>query len=186
MHHQSFLISKVSDDLVTSPQFLGPITWIRPSEGVVKCNVVAAVVDLFSCFGYGCVVHNSFGVVLDAIFGKFRGSFCPSLAEAISIREALSWMHNLGYSNVVVESDVMVVIDALNNTISISSSLGLIVDDCKSLVRIFLSCQFVLAYRSENQAVHALAREAVPTPVLLGRVVLSPTLISVVTIPDLG
>lgn len=115
--------------------------------------------------------------MLDAVIGTIRGSFYPSLAEALSIREALSWMHSLAYSDIVIESNALVVIEALNNPISDNSSLGLIVDNRKLLARNFSSSQFVFIYRSANQVVNALAGEAVSTSGLLGKVILSPTLI---------
>lgn len=96
LHHQSSAISNVYDYLVTFPQSLRPESWSRPQEGVVKCNVDVVVVDLLSHVGYGCVVRNSFEVVLDAVYVNSRGYFCPSLAETSSIREALSWMLILG------------------------------------------------------------------------------------------
>lgn len=136
-------------------------------------------------FGFGCIVRNSCGVVVDASFGNIVGSFSPTLAEALSIREALSWLLSLHFSNIVIESDALVVIQALNNPVPDSSSLGVIVEDCKFLARNFSSCHFVFVYRSANQAAHALATEAVSLSGLVGRSVPSPTLISDVILPDL-
>lgn len=110
--------------------------------------------DLSSSFGFGCIVRNSLGVVVDAIFGNLVGSFSPTLAEALTVREALSWLLSLGFSDNVIESDTLVVVDVLNNLVFDSSSLGLIVEDCKILARQFSSCLFVFVYRSANQAAH--------------------------------
>lgn len=89
LHNQNSLRTSASSTLVRSSQALGSRSWVRPPEGNIKCNVDVAVFDLASHFGYGCIVRNSVGVVLDAVFGNMSGSFFPSLAEVISNREAL-------------------------------------------------------------------------------------------------
>lgn len=160
-------------------------SWVRPPDGLFKCNIDAAVFDLSSHFGFGCIVRNSLGVVVDAVFGNLAGSFSPSLAEALTVREALSWLLSLDFSDIVIESDALVVVEALNNLVSDSSSLGLVVEDCKILASHFSSCHFVFVYRSANQAAHGLPREAVFLFGLLERVVPSSVLISDVIVPDL-
>lgn len=80
---------------------------------------------------------------MDATFGNLAGSFSPSLAESLSIRQALSWLLSLDFSNIVIKSDALVVVEALTDPFLNSSSLGLIVEDCEFLARNIPSCHFV-------------------------------------------
>ncbi|XP_073152648.1 uncharacterized protein [Henckelia pumila] len=127
---------------------LGFPSWKRPPENVLKCNVEAAVFESSSHIGYGCIVRNSDDVVIDATYGTLMRRFNPTTAEALSIKEALSWLKSVDCSQIIVESDALLVIKALNNSEPDSSSLSLIVEDCKILARDFSSCHFVFVFRS--------------------------------------
>lgn len=70
-----------------------------------------------------------------AIYGVLTGYFNPIFAESLSIREVLSWLNDLNFHNIIVESGALLVVDALNADSSDASSLGLILDDCRSLAR---------------------------------------------------
>ncbi|XP_073138127.1 uncharacterized protein [Henckelia pumila] len=141
---------------------------------------------IFILASYGCVLRNSYGIVVAATYGRLQEHLNATVAKALSIREALSWLKSLDSSHIIVESDALLVIEALNNSSeSDSSRLGLIVHDCKILAGDFSSCQFVFVYRSMNQAAHALAREAVFMSGLVGRATPSRTFISCVILQDL-
>ncbi|XP_073121019.1 uncharacterized protein [Henckelia pumila] len=186
IHSQWLMVKQVGAQPSSSTSQIGFRRWKKPPENVLKCNVDAAVIDNYSHFGYGCVLRNTYGVVIAATHGRLQGHLNAMLAEALSIREALSWLKSLGFSHIIVESDALLVIEALNNSSeSDSSILGLIVDDCKILAGDFSSCQFVFVYRSANQIAHALARKAISMSGLLGRATSSPTFISSVILQDL-
>ncbi|KAM7497885.1 hypothetical protein LguiA_022299 [Lonicera macranthoides] len=84
----------------------------------------------------------------------------PLLAEAISLREALSWIKDKNMSNVYVESDSQLLISAIRSDFEDSSYFGLIVNECKSLASGLVGCHFNFIRRSGNQVAHALARAA--------------------------
>ncbi|XP_073130771.1 uncharacterized protein [Henckelia pumila] len=125
-----------------------------------------------------CIVRNSNDVVLDVVHGILNGRYSPIESEAMEIREALSWVKSKNLSNVIFESDALVVIEALHNTEHDYSCLGLIVEDCRTLARNIQSCNFVFVKRSANQAVHALALEIFYMSGLVRWITPSPTLIS--------
>ncbi|XP_073138172.1 uncharacterized protein [Henckelia pumila] len=132
--------------------------WRKPPPHFLKCNVDAAIFNDPPRMGFGCLVRDEHGSVVAASHGCIFGISDPTLAKALSIREALSWLKELNLSNLIVESDALLVIQALKNKASDISSLDLIVEDCKSLVSDLHSCSFVFVRRSANQAVHLLAR----------------------------
>lgn len=85
LHSQWILGKHVAAGLGISHQQLGSKTWIKPPEGVVKCNVDAALLDYSLHFGYGCIVRNSLGVVIATTHSTLLGHFNSIIAEALSI-----------------------------------------------------------------------------------------------------
>ncbi|XP_073130840.1 uncharacterized protein [Henckelia pumila] len=123
-------------------------------------------------------------MVVGAIHGCILGIQNPAIAEALGIREALSWLKELDYYHFQIESDAKIVIDALNSSVSDHSSLGLLIEDCKLLVEEFQSCLFYFVRRSANQVAHALARAVGSLSDFVGRVTPSPFFISDVLLVD--
>ncbi|XP_073138351.1 uncharacterized protein [Henckelia pumila] len=135
--------------------------------------------------GFGCIIRDSHGIVLAATQGRMHGNNDPAMAQALAIHEALSWIKNLHLSTIIMESDALLIIEALNRTDQDSSNLGLIIEDCKLLARDVSSCSFSFARRSANQAAHALARGTASMPDLVESFVPCPTVISNIIVPDL-
>ena len=89
------------------------IRWTKPEAGWHKCNVDAAVFSHENCIGIGCIVRDEDGLMVAAKNSKVRGDADPAIAEAISCREALSWLKYLGFNKVVIDSDAQVVVQAM-------------------------------------------------------------------------
>ncbi|XP_073132699.1 uncharacterized protein [Henckelia pumila] len=106
-------------------------TWQRPPEHFLKCNVDAAVHTSPPHVGFGCIIRDSHGIVLAATQGRMHGNYDPAMAEALAIREALSWIRNLHLSSIIMESDALLIIEALNSTEPDFSNVNLIIEDCK-------------------------------------------------------
>ncbi|KAF4400166.1 hypothetical protein G4B88_019375 [Cannabis sativa] len=90
----------------------GSELWIKPSVGI-KLNVDAAIFDLSSKHGFGCVVRNANGDLVAAFAGVKHGKVSPDLTEIMGIREALSWLKNHAYTQAIVETDSLVCAEAL-------------------------------------------------------------------------
>lgn len=90
-------------------------SWQKPEVGIKKCNVDAGVFFDDEKVGYGCVVRDGTGSFVAGIQGSWVGLFSPSVAEAMGISEALSWLKTFGIDQVIVESDALGVINAINN-----------------------------------------------------------------------
>ncbi|KAJ8753622.1 hypothetical protein K2173_022863 [Erythroxylum novogranatense] len=91
----------------------GTTIWQPPALAWVKINVDAVTVVDGSSTGYGCIARDSSGLVLRVRIGRLEGAFRPKIAEALAIKEALSWIECTGWSRVIVESDCLLVIQAL-------------------------------------------------------------------------
>ncbi|XP_073120318.1 uncharacterized protein [Henckelia pumila] len=152
--------------------------WLKPPSHSHKCNVDAALFENPPRMGFGCIVRDHLGLVSASIHGVLPGSFSPSTAEALGIREALSWIKDFEFSSVIVESNALVVINALIHSSGDASSLGLILEDCRVLALDLQSCVFSFARRSTNHAAHALAKAAGSMSGCEGRITPSSLLIS--------
>ncbi|KAJ8751095.1 hypothetical protein K2173_016276 [Erythroxylum novogranatense] len=142
----------------------------RPAEGAtiwqpsalawVKLNVDAATIVDGSCTGYGCIARDSSDFVLRVWIGRLEGAFRPKIAEALAIKEALSWIACTGWSRVIVESDCLLVVHALlaRHFVDATAS-GDLISHSRVIVS-QLDCDVVFNHvrRSANQVARGLAQ----------------------------
>ncbi|KAM6544052.1 hypothetical protein CsatB_008499 [Cannabis sativa] len=134
--------------------------WKKPIANMVKINVDGAIFQEQNKFGYGCVARDSNGSLLEAIFESRLGVVKPEIAETIGIKEALSWIERKQWPNVVIETDALVVVQAIHSSILMPSQFGLLVDDCRVLLSSLNNVSLKFVKRSANRAAHCLARES--------------------------
>uniref|UniRef100_A0A803PCK9 Reverse transcriptase domain-containing protein n=1 Tax=Cannabis sativa TaxID=3483 RepID=A0A803PCK9_CANSA len=132
--------------------------WRKPLCGKIKVNVDSAIFESQRMFGFGCVARDHTGQLLEAISDSRIGGVLPEIAEVVGMKEALSWIKRKGLEDVFIETDSLMVVQAMNSTVHMPSYFGLLVEDCRlilsSLKNIFIS----FVYRSANKAAHSLAR----------------------------
>ncbi|XWS37565.1 hypothetical protein CRYUN_Cryun19dG0054500 [Craigia yunnanensis] len=104
--------------------------WTKPKLEWYKCNVDAAVFSHENCIGIGCIVKDEADQMVAAKNSKLRGDVDPVIAEAISCREALSWLKSLGFNKVVIKLDDQVVVQAKLGAKEDPSYFGSIIKDC--------------------------------------------------------
>ncbi|VFR03295.1 unnamed protein product [Cuscuta campestris] len=135
--------------------------WERPPVNYLKVNVDASsgLVDRY--VGLCFIVRDYEGRFVAAKSIKCRGSFGPREAEAIAVKEALSWIKSKGWKQVLVETDCKEVVDSLNSTIMDWSYFNSIIEDCKRLQMLCAGdLNFCFTPRSGNEAAHLLARSS--------------------------
>lgn len=151
----------------TFDRFMGFMThedgqerWSPPMCNRIKINVDAAIFDSSSCYSYAMVIRNHNGELLEAVSSCKQATITLELAEAVSIKEALSWVKNQGKENVDIESDCLQVIQAIRCSFSNLSYLGKMVQECKQLMNELKDRSVVLRFvkRSANRVSHYLAR----------------------------
>ncbi|XP_031131899.1 uncharacterized protein LOC116033287 [Ipomoea triloba] len=104
--------------------------WKPPIHGRLKLNTNVALDGSSSVMGLGWIIKDDAGRFIAAKSESIVGVFNVKEAEAVSIREALSWLKGLGYGDVDVETNSQLVFHALSSD-SFSSSFCLIIDDIK-------------------------------------------------------
>ncbi|KAK6118703.1 hypothetical protein DH2020_047560 [Rehmannia glutinosa] len=137
----------------------GAIAWNKPKHDAIKCNVDGAIFAQKGLIGFGCVVHDGQGIFRAAKQGIMPGLDNAMLAEAITIREALSWIkEKFTNAAVVLESDSLGVIQAIRGLISDNTYVQSVINDCLKLLEDLPMVSCVFVRRSANRVAHALAK----------------------------
>ncbi|KAM6598685.1 hypothetical protein CsatA_018294 [Cannabis sativa] len=137
---------------------LGSKLWRKPDQSTIKVNVDGAIFEDQQKFGFGYIARDCFGALIEAVSGSRRGYVLPEIAEIIGIKEALSWIKNKGWGKVVVESDSLVAVQAIQSSIHMPSQFGLLVEDCRLILSSLNNVQVSFVNRSANKAAHSIAR----------------------------
>ena len=88
------------------------------------------------------------------------GNFGGREAEALGIREALSWLKELQFPCVVIEMDCLQVFRTLVENFSGPNGFGLIMEDCQTLSKFIGEVHFSFVRRYANLTAHSVARVA--------------------------
>ena len=63
----------------------GAETWLKPSPGILKINVDAALFAASNSFGVACLALDDSGLMVEGLTRHYNGSLDPTLAEAIGV-----------------------------------------------------------------------------------------------------
>lgn len=132
-------------------------TWSPPPPGYVKINIDAAIFTETKHMGVGAVIRDEHGRFLRARGRQIAADFLPREAEALSLKEALSWTLEEGYTNCVFETDARLLVDACYGSKG-KSYFHIIVSDCIDLFKHFCDVLVQFVNRSANGVDHVLAR----------------------------
>lgn len=134
--------------------------WYPPMTNRVKINVDAAIFEDSHNFSHAVIVRDHDGNLVEAMSKCMQGKPSPDVAEALGIKEALSWVKNGSWVDAIIESDCLQVVQAIRSPTPCLSYLGRVVKECQdilaSLSRRNICLRFVK--RSANRVAHYLAR----------------------------
>ena len=99
----------------------GVTCWVKPQHEV-KITVDAVIFKDKGCSSIGIVARVQGGYLLHAMIKIYSEVLNPTLAEALAIKEALSWMKNMGWTTVIIESDYLIVVQIIRSCIQYWSS----------------------------------------------------------------
>ncbi|ONK67926.1 uncharacterized protein A4U43_C05F5270 [Asparagus officinalis] len=134
--------------------------WSPPAAGKFKLNVDAAVFTNQRKCGLGFIIRDDQGSFVAARATQVHGIIDPALAEALGVREALSWLKSNFPQVHEIEMDAITVYNALHRDEPDFSYFGLIIEDCLSLARNIPNIRFLWTRRTANKAAHILAQTA--------------------------
>ncbi|KAM6569414.1 hypothetical protein CsatB_017399 [Cannabis sativa] len=138
--------------------------WTVPSVNSIKVNVDAALFDGGNRYGCGLVARDHFGMLIEGKMALFSGSVTPKVAEAIGIREALSWIKRHNWQQVTLETDCLTVVQAIRSEVNMISMFGQIIQECKSLLFELKTISVLFVKRSANVVAHNCARASIFFP----------------------
>jgi hypothetical protein len=130
--------------------------WCPPSLGSIKLNVDAAILPTSARIA---VIARDEGGLLIKAWAKSVVTSDPLIAEATAIHWAVLLAKSESWSNIMIESDSKVCIDALVADPKYADwSISVICDNVKHLAREFSFCSFCWVSREINMVAHTLAK----------------------------
>lgn len=123
-------------------------------------NVDASVYEGANSFSVGMVTRDHQGSFLGAKTMRFAGHVSILEAELVGILEALKWVQELAYQEVIIESDSMLSVAAINKNVQNLLELGNLINQCHAIIggRVGIVVDFVK--KQANKVAHKLARES--------------------------
>ncbi|XP_074342844.1 uncharacterized protein LOC141680548 [Apium graveolens] len=111
-------------------------------------------------YSFEFAARNHKGELLEARSKCNGGTISPDFAEAMGIREALSWIKATQLENVVVEADFLVAVQVIRSEVAMDSYFGTLIQECRDLLKSMRGKGVILKFikRSTNNLAHALAR----------------------------
>lgn len=88
----------------------GAIYWAKPQYNEIKITVDATIFEDRGASGFGIIVRNYEGHLILAKSKSRSEVMNPTLAEALAIKEALSWAKEMDWNTIILESVCLVVI----------------------------------------------------------------------------
>ena len=110
------------------------------------------------------VARDADGTVVAARTRCFSGKVAAEFAEALAIKEAMSWIKEHGWQEVLLESDCLAVVQAIRSKVKIRSSFGLEVEECRREIRLSNILSLLFIKQSANTVAHCFARASYKYP----------------------
>ena len=134
--------------------------WIPPPCLSYKLNFDAAIFQDGEASGFGVVIRNNGGEVMAALSARGPAVSDSEEAEVLACRKALEFAADSGFTELILEGDNSVVMNAISSSRMFQSRLGHLYFDVNCLAMglpvLSLSC----VARSANSVAHSLARFA--------------------------
>ncbi|KAL8530588.1 hypothetical protein ACS0TY_007571 [Phlomoides rotata] len=106
----------------------------------------------------GMVLRDNFGEFIIGRSRVFEGCVGADIREALGFFEALSWLKEVRYDEVMVEGDAKIVVDAINSPVKQNSTFGDCIDVCRTILLDSPRSAVIFAKRSANVIAHELAK----------------------------
>ncbi|WCJ18876.1 RNA-directed DNA polymerase (reverse transcriptase)-related family protein [Euphorbia peplus] len=132
--------------------------WTKPPVGKLKLNVDGGLFSAEFMASAGMVVRDAAGLFIAGKNVPILFNSDPSTVEAFSIREALSWIKNQNWTDIILETDSMVFCQSLARPLKVTSPYNAIVEDCRLILNELTNCSISFVKRSANSVAHLLAR----------------------------
>ncbi|XP_040942069.1 uncharacterized protein [Gossypium hirsutum] len=133
--------------------------WVPPLPNWVKINVDTGFSAARQHAASGFIIRNDEWLIMGSGFKTHNLVRSVVLDEATVVLHGLQFAPEMGFSNVILESDSRLVIQNLQSSKEDYSEIRPLTWDAKALARNFSSCIFEFVARDWNSAAHAMAVE---------------------------
>ncbi|XP_031091036.1 uncharacterized protein LOC115996031 [Ipomoea triloba] len=144
-------------------QHMHTVDWVPPQIHYLKINVDASMDFGNHCMSLGWVIRNEERVVQGVGMQKVQGLYTVREAEAMGVREVLSWIKRQGWRRVIVEADVQVVTKAVERGVN-TTPFGALVYDIRTILKQLNSITLTFVPFRCNHPAHILARKSLFNP----------------------
>ncbi|KAL8093147.1 hypothetical protein AgCh_035148 [Apium graveolens] len=153
------LVKSVIQSLPTyTMSVTGKEFWVAPQIEYMKISADAAIFSEYNASGLALIARDDHGDLVQARTRYLPGMVSSIMVEALTIKEALSWIKIKGRSKVVVESDCLIAIQVIRSKTPMVSLLGQVVQSCRNILVKSNTVSLFFVKRSANMAAHELAR----------------------------
>ncbi|XP_030483709.2 uncharacterized protein LOC115700281 [Cannabis sativa] len=134
--------------------------WKEKSVNVAAVNLLAtSMLEQWSkAYNFACISRDASGHALEAISCCKPGTVTPEIAEAMGVREALSWLKKKGWNRVTIETDYLTVVQAIRSPLPMFSYFGSVISDCKTLLKDVNDMSILHVKRFANSVAHTITR----------------------------
>jgi ribonuclease HI len=137
------------------------LTWEKPEENWLKCNIDGAIFTSEGKFGIGICFRDSHGSLVQAHTMVFPFEVTSTECEASALKHALLIATAYGFERVIFESDCQTVVNAITNDYRYENELGTLLSTCKSILTANASYNIAFVRRQANRVAHNLARASI-------------------------
>uniref|UniRef100_A0A803NY05 RNase H type-1 domain-containing protein n=1 Tax=Cannabis sativa TaxID=3483 RepID=A0A803NY05_CANSA len=95
--------------------------WTKSSLNMIEINVDGDIFSQSNIYGFRCIARDHEGDFIEAFQSSKPSVVNPEFAEAVGIKEALSWIKSHGWSNVMVETNCVNVVHAIKSKVRMYS-----------------------------------------------------------------
>nr|POE76554.1 putative ribonuclease h protein [Quercus suber] len=143
------------------------LKWVPPPQGWFKANVDGAIFKVTNSAGIGVAVRDCQGWVLAALSEKVEGVQEAEVIETLAIRRPIRFAIETSFNCVIIESDSLGVVKAIQDSADSTCHIGHIIEDVKQLAKVMKNCDFHHTKREAKQVAHTLARNAIHVDTVL-------------------
>lgn len=132
--------------------------WSAPAEGQVKLNVDASIFEGVNSFSVGMVLRDYHGGFLGGKVMRFPGLVTVFEAEAMGVKEALARLAEKSYTQVIIETDSLMMVQALHKNIENYLEVSNILEACRLSIADMGNVKIIHVKKLGNRAAHSMAR----------------------------